>query len=147
MVDHDNTYNDDIKVFLTFGHANLVRRGLLWAVTHNVNFGFLVVYRLSYASAMSETMSRAILHIHQPNKKEILKSLLLDQLPQWGGGVDSAYGGYPHLSGDVQIRSQIKIVSRQRDFLRVEIDFGPEKAIIGPKQIVRRDFLCRRTHK
>ena len=81
MVDHDNTYNDDIKVFLTFWHANLVRRGLLWAVTHNVNFGFLAAHRLSYASVMSEIMSRAKLHINLPNKKEISKSLLLDQLP------------------------------------------------------------------
>ena len=82
MVDHDNTYNDDIKVFSTFGHANLVRRGLLWAVTHNVNFGFLAAHRLSYASAMSEIMSGAKLHTYLPNKKEISKSLLLDQLPQ-----------------------------------------------------------------
>ena len=83
MVDHDNTYNDDIKVFLTFWHANLVRRGLLWAVTHNVNFGLLAAHRLSYVSAMSEIMSGAKLHTYLPNKKEISKSLLLDQLPQW----------------------------------------------------------------
>ena len=88
MVDHVNTYNDDIKVFLTFWHANLVRRGLLWAVTHNVNFGFFAAHRLSYASAMSEIMSGAKLHTYLPNKKEISKSLLLDQLPQCDGRTD-----------------------------------------------------------
>ena len=29
MVDHDNTYNDDIKVSLTFWHGNMIRGGLL----------------------------------------------------------------------------------------------------------------------
>ena len=68
LVDHDNTYNGDVKVFVTFWHANIIRGGLLGAVTHNLNFGFLVAYHLPYASVMSEIMSRAKLNIHRPNK-------------------------------------------------------------------------------
>ena len=68
MVDHDNMYNDDLKVFETFWRPNMIHGGLLGAVTRNVNFGFLVAYHLTYASAMSEIMSRAKLRIHLPNK-------------------------------------------------------------------------------
>ena len=59
MVDHDNMYNDDSKVSETFWRPNMVHGGLLGAVTLNVNFGFLVEHHLTYASAMSEMMSRA----------------------------------------------------------------------------------------
>ena len=68
MINHDNMYNDDLKVFETFWCANMIHGGLLGAVTRNVNFGFLVAYHLPYASAMSEIMSRAKLRIHLPNK-------------------------------------------------------------------------------
>ena len=67
-VNHDNMYNDDLKVFETFWRPNMIHGGLLGAVTRNVNFGFLVAYHLTYASAMSEIMSRAKLRIHLPNK-------------------------------------------------------------------------------
>ena len=68
MVDHDNMYNDDLKVFETFWRPKMIHGGLLGAITRNVNFGFLVAYHLTYASAMSEIMSRAKLRIHLPNK-------------------------------------------------------------------------------
>ena len=68
MVNHDNMYNDDLKVFETFWRPNMIHGGLLGAVTRHVNFGFLVAYHLTYASAMSEIMSRAKLRIHLPNK-------------------------------------------------------------------------------
>ena len=64
---------------------SMIGGGLLGAVMCDVNFGFLVVYRLPYASAMCEIMSRAKLHIHPLSKKEILKIFLLDQLPPCGG--------------------------------------------------------------
>ena len=68
MVNHDNMYNDDLKVFETFWRPNLIHGFLLGAVMRNVNFGFLVAYHLTYASVMSEIMSRAKLRIHLPNK-------------------------------------------------------------------------------
>ena len=68
MVDHENTYNDDLKVLKTFWCANKISGGLLWAVTRDVNFGFLVAHRLTYASAMSEIMSRVKLHVYLLSK-------------------------------------------------------------------------------
>ena len=68
MVDHENTYNDDLKVLKTFWCANKISGGLLRAVTRDVNFGFLVAHRLTYASAMSEIMSRAKLHVYLLSK-------------------------------------------------------------------------------
>ena len=68
MVDHENTYNDDLKVLKTFWCANKISGGLLWAITRDVNFGFLVAHRLTYASAMSEIMSRVKLHVYLLSK-------------------------------------------------------------------------------
>ena len=68
MVDHDNMYNDDLKVFETFWCANMIHGGVLGAVIRNVNFGFLAAHHLTYASAMSEIKSRAKLHINLPIK-------------------------------------------------------------------------------
>ena len=59
----------------------MIDGGLLGAVMCDVNFGFLVVHRLPYASAMCEIMSRAKLHKYLLSKKEISKTFLLDQLP------------------------------------------------------------------
>ena len=59
----------------------MIRGGLLQAKTRNLNFGFSAAHRLSYASATSNIMSGAKLHTYLPNKKEISKSFLLDQLP------------------------------------------------------------------
>ena len=64
MVNHDNMYNDDLKVLETFWCANMIHEGLLGAVMRNVNFCFLAAHHLTYASAMSEIKSRAKLHIN-----------------------------------------------------------------------------------